>query len=121
MGFRPPAFPQAALKRGDEVAACTKYLLIAADVPAMAQIVGATARMPYLGLKLLLDLGDVSEVVAQMNTARQPVATARALAVGKLDTALIQSVCRLVDILDSPQDAVVLSPLLRYVRLTIVF
>ena len=91
----------------------TKYLLIAADVPAMAQIVGATARMPYLGLKLLLDLGDVSDLVAQMDTARQPVATARALAVGKLDAALIQSVCRLVDILDSPQDAVVLSPLLR--------
>jgi len=91
----------------------TKYLLIAADMPAMAQIAGATPHVPYLGLKLLLDLGDVSDLVAQMDTARQPVATARALAVGKLDAALIQSVCRLIDLLDSQQDAVVLSPLLR--------
>lgn len=32
-----------------------RYLLVAGDVPAMAQIVAATPQVPYLGLKLLLD------------------------------------------------------------------
>ena len=89
-----------------------RYLLVAGDVPAMARIVSASAKAPYLGLKLLLDPLEVGEVVAQLGPQQQRPA-ARALSVGALDQGLIDSVTRLVELLASPQDSLVLSPLVR--------
>ena len=88
-----------------------RYLLVAADLPAMAQIVGASPRTPYLGLKLLLDPLEVGEVVAQLGPL--PTPATRALAVSELDAALLDSVARLVDLLRDPQDVQVLAPVVR--------
>lgn len=88
-----------------------RYLLVAADLPAMAQIVGASPQTPYLGLKLLLDPLEVGEVVAQLGPHQAPAT--RALAVSELDAALLDSVTRLVDLLRDPQAAQVLAPLVR--------
>ncbi len=90
-----------------------RYLLVAADVPATARIVAATAEMPYLALKLILDPLEVGEVVAQLGPRRQPSPATGALAMSPLDPALLDSVIRLVELLESPQDAQVLSPLVR--------
>ena len=90
-----------------------RYLLVAGDVPAMAQIVSATPQAPYLGLKLLLDPLEVGEVVAQLGPQQQQAPAARALAVGALDTGLLDSVTRLVELLANPQDSLVLAPLVR--------
>ena len=90
-----------------------RYLLVAADVPAMAQIVAATAQTPYLALKLLLDPLEVGEVVAQLGPQRQQSPATHALAVSALDPALLDSVTRLVELLETSQDAQVLSPLVR--------
>ena len=89
------------------------YLLVAGDVPAMAQIVGATPRNPYLGLKLLLDPMEVGDVVAQLGPQPRRAPAERALAVGALDQRLLDSVTRLVQLLANPQDALVLAPLVR--------
>ena len=90
-----------------------KYLLVAADVPAMAQVVRATELTPYLALKLLLDPLEVGEVVAQLGPQQQQSPAARAFAVSGLDTALCDSVTRLVALLECPQDAHVLAPFVR--------
>jgi AraC-like DNA-binding protein len=90
-----------------------RYLLIAADVPATARIVAATAQSPYLSLKLVLDPLEVGELVAQLGPRQQPSPATGALAVSALDPALLDSVIRLVELLDSPQDAQVLAPLVR--------
>ena len=90
-----------------------RYLLIAADVPATARIVSATAQTPYLALKLILDPLEVGEVVAQLGPRQQPSSATGALAVSALDSALLDSVRRLVDLLESPQDTQVLAPLVR--------
>lgn len=89
-----------------------RYLLIAADVPAMAWVARATPAAPYLGLKLLLDPLEVGEVVAQLGP-RQETQAARAMAVSSLDSGLLDSVTRLVALLKDPQDALVLAPLVR--------
>ncbi len=89
-----------------------RYLLITADVPATTRIVTATARAPYLSLRLVLDPREVGEVVAQLGP-RQAIPATGALAVSALDPALLDSVIRLVELLDSPQDAGVLAPLVR--------
>ena len=89
-----------------------RYLLIAADVPAMAWVAQATPEVPYLGLKLLLDPLEVSEVVAQVGP-RPEAPAARAMAVSSLDPGLLDAVTRLVALLEDPQDALVLAPLVR--------
>jgi AraC-like DNA-binding protein len=88
-----------------------KYLLVSADVPATAQVVAATARAPYLGLSLGLDPLEVGELVAQLGPEDHPAE--RALGVSALDPALLASVVRLVELLDSPRDAALLAPLVR--------
>ena len=90
-----------------------RYLLIAADVPATARIVAAMAQAPYLALRLVLDPLEVGEVVAQLGPRQQPTPATGALAVSALDPALLDSVIRLVTLLESPRDAQVLAPLVR--------
>jgi len=91
----------------------TRYLLIAADVPASARIVAATAEKPYLALKLVLDPLEVGEVIAQLGPQPPPGPATGALAVSTLDPHLLDSVTRLIALLDSPKDAQVLAPLIR--------
>ncbi|MGC4116815.1 MAG: AraC family transcriptional regulator [Myxococcales bacterium] len=88
------------------------YLLVSADLPAKAFIVGATARVPYLALTLLLDPLEVGEFVAQLDLV-EPRPAERALDVSSLDPALLDSVTRLVRLLERPQDAMALAPLVR--------
>ncbi|MGC4116842.1 MAG: AraC family transcriptional regulator [Myxococcales bacterium] len=89
-----------------------RYLLVAADVPAMAQVIEATPETPYLGLKLVLDPLEVSEVVAQLGPQPQ-CPPARALAVSTLDAPLLDCLCRMISLLEDPQDAQVVAPLVR--------
>ena len=84
---------------------------MAADVPAVAQVISATALAPYLGLKLGLDPVEVGEVVAQLGPEQGPPTTA--LAVSALGFALLDAVTRLLALLKSPQEALVLTPLVR--------
>lgn len=90
-----------------------RYLLVAADVPAMARVVQASAQEPYLALKLLLDPLEVGEVVAQIGPQERPAPPARALDVSEMDAGLLDAVIRLVELQKSPRDAPVLAPLLR--------
>jgi AraC-like DNA-binding protein len=90
-----------------------RYLLVAADVPAMARVVRASAQEPYLSLKLLLDPLEVGEVVAQLGPQDRQVPAARALDVSEMDAGLLDAVIRLVELPRNPQDAPVLAPLLR--------
>lgn len=89
-----------------------RYLLVAADVPVMACVVGATPQTPYLALGLELDPLEVGDVVAQLG-ARQDNPAERALGVGVFDAALLDSVIRLVKLLQDPREALVLAPLVR--------
>jgi AraC-like DNA-binding protein len=89
-----------------------QYLLVSADVPAMAWVSKASPEVPYLGLKLLLDPFEVGEVVAQLGP-RQDGRAARAAAVGELALGLLDAVSRLLALLEEPQDSLVLAPLVR--------
>jgi len=90
-----------------------RFLLVAADVPAMARVVRASTREPYLSLKLLLDPLEVGDVVAQLGPQQQQVPPERALDVSEIDAGLLDAVIRLVELLERPQDVLVLAPLLR--------
>ena len=88
-----------------------RYLLITADLPATAQVVEATTKVPYLALSLRLHPLEVGELVAQLGAEMEHAPT-RALAVSPFDSGLLASVIRLVSLLDNPRDTRVLAPLM---------
>jgi len=78
----------------------------------VGHIVEASEERPYLAARLVLDPAIVTEVLMESDllTARSDTAV-RALAAYPLDTDLLDSVVRLVRLVDSPRDYAALAPL----------
>ena len=89
------------------------YLLATTDVPCIGQIIDASPEHPYLSFRLSLEPTLVASVMAE---ARHPAprshAAALALAVSPLDEGLLDAVVRLVRVLDAPDDAPFLMPMI---------
>jgi AraC-like DNA-binding protein len=91
----------------------SRYLLATAELPVVGRVVEATPESPYLSLRLVLPPILVGSVIVEAGGAApggQP--PARALAVSRLDSGLLDVVVRLVRLLDAPHDARFLAPLL---------
>ncbi len=88
------------------------YLLVSAEVPAVGHIVEASTDRPYLAVRLALDPAVVTAVLtdAGLSVARSDGAD-KAVAVSRLDLDLLDSVVRLVRLVDSPRDYDQLAPL----------
>ena len=89
-----------------------RYLLVTADIPTTARVVDATARAPYLALRLRLDPLEVGELVAQLGPQEERP-PAYALGVSRLDPELLDPVIRLMEMLPRARDARMLAPLVR--------
>ncbi len=90
----------------------SQYLLVSAGLPVVGHIVEASEERPYLAARLVLDPAIVTEVLMESDllTSRSDTAV-RALAAYPLDTDLLDSVVRLVRLVDSPRDYTGLAPL----------
>jgi len=88
------------------------YLLVSVDLPCTSQIIEATPDAPYLGLTLRLDPAVIGELMleARSDTPRKP-ASARALAVSRIDGMLQDAVLRLLRLLTTPERIPILAPL----------
>lgn len=90
------------------------YLIATAALPIASRITEASAEQPYLSVILKLDPALVGSVMVE---AAQPVprgaTAATAIDVSALDVGLLDSVVRLVRLLDSPADARFLAPLIK--------
>ena len=87
-----------------------RYLVVSVDLPVVGHIVEASPERPYLGIKLNLDMAALGELVADLD--EPPPGNPPGLAVYDADPALIDAVCRLLRLLDRPDDAAVLAPLI---------
>lgn len=89
------------------------YLLASVDLPVVGQVVEATPRVPYLGLRLDLDPSQISALIleAGLPGAAKGVAPSRGIAVSRLEPVLLAVVVRLLRLLETPQDARVLAPM----------
>ena len=89
------------------------YLLSTAELPFVSQVIEASPAQPYLSLGLTLNPTLVGSVMIE---ARQPASptkgTISALDVSQLDANLLDAVVRLIRLLDAPNDAQVLIPLI---------
>jgi AraC-like DNA-binding protein len=89
-----------------------QHLVSATELPVSARTVGATRSNPYLGLRLHLDRGVIRSLIeeAQLGVPIADPAAGR-LQVEKTSQSLLDSVLRLVRLLQSPTELAVLAPM----------
>ena len=90
------------------------FLLTSVDLPVVSQVVKATKDEPILGLILRLEMAMVREILSQqefhgLGDGRD----ARGMAIGVSSAELLDACCRLVDLLEAPQDIAFMSGLLQ--------
>jgi AraC-like DNA-binding protein len=89
------------------------YLVVSVTLPAMGQVLEASVERPYLCLRLNLDLEEIARLVLQLGERGPPAAANRGLFVARMDEALLDAVLRMVKLLDTPEDAAVLGPVVQ--------
>lgn len=90
------------------------FLITSLDIPATMQILEANTVEPYLGLALKLDLSIVSELMLQMKQAPQVnKVTEYGIILGQTTPQLLDSLYRLVTLLDEPDSIPVIAPMIK--------
>ncbi len=89
------------------------YLLATLELPRVSHILEASPARPYLSLRLVLDPALVSSVMIEAGyTPRRDHRDVPAMAVSVLDKSLLDAAVRLVRLLDTPDEAGILMPLI---------
>jgi len=92
----------------------TNFLLTAVDLPVMSKMVKATSDEPALCLILRLEMAMVREILSQQEfDGLREGRDARGMAMGISSVELLDACCRLVDLLNAPQDIGFMSGLLQ--------
>ena len=92
-----------------------QYLISTAALPIASRVVEASPERPYLGIVLKLDSTLVGSVLVEADHRAPRNATAvTAIDVSPLDTTLLDTVVRLVRLLQSPAEARFLGPLVMW-------
>src|SRR5579884_2036611 len=89
------------------------YLLVTVDLPYTGQVLEASKERPFLSLRLDLTPSLVGEVMVEAGQASlRDHADARAISVSPVDGDLLEAFVRVARLLDAPDEARVLLPLL---------
>lgn len=90
------------------------YLIASVNLPTMAQVIRASKENPYYGFKLKLDPREIAQVMIESGfNISQPNSLHRGIALGEVNFPILDAVCRLVSLLDYPQDIQVLAPMIK--------
>ena len=90
------------------------YLITSVNLPTMAQVIDASEKSPYLGFKLNLPPRELARVMLEYKPSSDSKSCPdRGIALGLLDFPLADAACRLVSLLESPEDIPMLSPLIQ--------
>jgi len=89
------------------------YLLVTVDLPYVGQVLEASKERPFLSLRLDLAPTLVGEVMVEAgHTSPRDPAEVRAIAVSPVDGHLLDAMVRVARLLDAPDEARVLLPLI---------
>lgn len=87
------------------------YLITSVHLPTVVQIIDASKQKPYLGLRLTLDLREISKMMVDSNLpAPHMQQSSRGMATGKVTLLLLNAFKRLVDLLADEKDIPILAP-----------
>lgn len=93
------------------------YLVSAVHLPVLGRIVEASPELPYLGIKLAIDIQEVTDLVLELGgkapeVNRSPEVSC-GLSVARIDQGMLDALNRLVGLVETPADAPILAPLAR--------
>ncbi|MCY1420326.1 Exoenzyme S synthesis regulatory protein ExsA [compost metagenome] len=99
------------LYRYDEL----NLLVVSVTLPVSGQVIEASAETPYLSLRLDIDPGELTRLIAEAGLAgTAPRPSGRGLYLQRLDCTVLDALLRLMRLLDTPRDIPMLAPL--YIR-----
>ena len=87
-------------------------VVIGVDVPTSYCASKATKAEPFLTVSLLLDRVLLAELIGQLPPQSESIRAGSALTVGEMDEALLEALWRLVQLVDRPEEAAVLAPMI---------
>jgi AraC-like DNA-binding protein len=92
----------------------SRYLLTSLDLPVICNVVEASDKVPYLAFVLTLEMPVVRELLSreEIHAAAAP-SNKPGMATGETTAELLDPCCRLVDLLNTPQDIPFLSDLIQ--------
>lgn len=92
----------------------SRYLLTSLDLPIVSQIIEASEEAPCLAMSLKLEMPMIREVLSREGIpVDQVVLVSPAMATGEATVEILSACCRLVDLMDTPQDIPFLSGLIQ--------
>ncbi|BCS53632.1 AraC family transcriptional regulator [Geobacter sp. SVR] len=91
-----------------------QYLIASVDLPTFVQVIEASKEKPLLGLKLTLDLQQVSQLLIDGNFPHHRAQqSGHGMATSELTLPLLSAFQRLVDLLDEEHDIPMLAPIIQ--------
>lgn len=92
----------------------SRYLLTSLDLPVICNVFEASEKLPYLGFVLKLEMPVIRELLSRDEIqAPEEIADNPAMATAETTAELFDACCRLVDLLNTPQDIPFLSGLIQ--------
>jgi AraC-like DNA-binding protein len=90
------------------------FLITSMNLPTVVQIIEASPQKPYLGLRLKLDLREVSQLMVDSNLPPPRIQqSGRGMATGEITLPLLIAFQRLIDLLANEKDIPILAPLIQ--------
>jgi len=90
------------------------YLVTAVHLPTVVQVLEASREKPYLGLRLKLDLREISRLVVDSHLPPpRAEQSSRGMATGEVTLPLLNAFQRLIDLLAEPKDIPILAPIIQ--------
>ena len=92
----------------------TRFLLTSIELPIVSRVCSASVERPYLAFFLKLDMGMVRDVLhSEEVSIPAPSVGTRGMVLGEATVGLIAPCCRMVQLLDTPQDVPFFAKLLQ--------
>jgi len=92
----------------------SRFLLTSVDLPVVSRVIEASEKVPCLALSLKLEMPVVRELLGREEIRQAEAASGSpGMATGETTAEFLSACCRLVDLLDTPQDIPFLSGLIQ--------
>jgi AraC-like DNA-binding protein len=92
----------------------SRFLLTSLELPVTSQVIEASPEVPYLCLRLKLDIAVVGELLSrELDLAARPHKSEPAMATAETTAEFLDAFCRLIDLQHSPQDISFMSGLIQ--------
>ncbi len=89
-----------------------QYLVVSVDLPIAGHVFQASRELPYLAVGLTLKPTTIATLLLEMTTSDRAATEPAGFGVSDAPVELIESVVRMLRLLDRPRDAAVLGPML---------